>query len=87
MSVKEPLSTVQLDPISTPSSKMTLPICGVLIFFCLIGIKPKPLIPILDPSFICTYGPIKEFFIETKEPMTQLFPITTLLSIMVLLPT
>ena len=50
----DPLSIVLLAPISTPSSKITLPICGVLRFFCLIGIKPKPLIPILDPSFICT---------------------------------
>ena len=85
MSVKEPLSTVQLDPISTPSSKITLPICGVLRFFCLIGIKPKPLVPIFEPSFMCTLEPINEFLITINDPITQFSPILTLLSIIVLL--
>ena len=50
MSEREPLSIVQLAPISTFSSNITFPICGVLIFLLLIGIKPKPLTPIFDPS-------------------------------------
>ena len=42
VSDKEPLSIVLLAPISTPSSKITLPICGVLKFLLGIGIKPNP---------------------------------------------
>ena len=41
---------VLLDPISTPSSNITLPICGVLKFLLLIGTKPNPFTPIFDPS-------------------------------------
>ena len=52
VSDNEPLSIVQLEPISTPSSKITFPICGDLIFLFLLGIKPKPFIPIFDPSCI-----------------------------------
>ena len=41
---------VLLAPISTPSSNITFPICGVLKFLFFIGIKPNPLTPILLPS-------------------------------------
>ena len=79
VSVTEPLSIVLLAPISTPSSKITFPICGVLIFLFLTGIKPKPLIPILTPSCIWTLFEINEFLIVTKVPIIQLLPILTLL--------
>ena len=69
VSVIEPLSTVQLAPISTPSSKITFPIWGVLIFFCLTGIKPKPLMPILEPSFMCTQSSIIEYFKDNDLPL------------------
>ena len=50
VSFTEPLSIVLLAPISTPSSKITFPTCGVLVFLFLLGIKPKPFTPIFDPS-------------------------------------
>jgi len=86
VSLIEPLSIVQLAPTSTPSSSKTLPICGDLKFLFFTGIKPKPLIPIFEPSFILTKFLIKEFFIRTNDPMLQFSPIRTLLSIIVLFP-
>ena len=81
----DPLSIVLFDPISTPSSKITLPMWGVLIFLLLLGIKPKPFTPTYDPSWMTTLSEINEFLITTKEPIIQLRPIFTLLSIMLLL--
>jgi len=49
---RDPLSIVLLAPTSTPSSNITFPICGVLVFLFLLGIKPKPFTPIFDPSWI-----------------------------------
>ena len=69
VSVKEPLSIVQFAPISTPSSKTTVAICGVLKFFSLAGIKPKPYTPILDPAWTQTSFDINEFFIVTSDPI------------------
>ena len=59
---------------------------GVLIFLFLLGIKPKPLTPILHPSCILTLLEIKEFLIVTNDPIIQFSPILTLLSIILLLP-
>ncbi len=86
MSVTDPLSIVQFAPISTPSSNITFPICGDLKFLFLIGINPKPLTPIFEPSFILTKSLINEFLIVTKEPIIQPSPISTLLSITLLFP-
>ena len=61
----EPLSIVQFEPSSTPSFKITLPMCGILIFFPFIGINPKPFSPILHPSWTTTLLPIIEFLITT----------------------
>ena len=59
--MSDPLSIVQLAPISTPSSNITFPTCGVLVFLFLLGMKPKPFTPTLEPSWICTLLEIKEF--------------------------
>ena len=64
-----------LAPTSTPSSNITFPICGVLVFLFLLGIKPKPFTPIFDPSWIHTLSKISEFLMVTKEPTTQFSPI------------
>ena len=87
VSLKDPLSIVQFAPTSTPFSNIAFPIWGVLWFFCEDGMKPKPLKPILDPSWICTSLDIKEFLIVTNEPIVQFSPTSTLLSIILLLPT
>jgi hypothetical protein len=78
---KEPLSIVAPHPISELSSIKTIPICGYLKFFFLSGKKPKPFFPITQPSNIFTLLPTRVFLIITLEPIEQLSPITTLLSI------
>ena len=86
VSLTEPLSIVLFAPISTSSSNITLPVCGALKFFSGDGIKPKPLIPILEPSWIQTLLCINVFLIVTNDPIRHFSPITTLLSITLLLP-
>ena len=78
---KDPLSIVAPHPISELSSIKTIPMCGYLKFFCLFGKKPKPFFPITQPSNIFILLPIIVFLIITLEPIEQLSPITTLLSI------
>ena len=55
-------------------------------FLSLLGKKPKPFFPITQPSKIDTLFLIKEFLMITLDPIEQLSPITTLLSIIVLWP-
>ena len=81
---KEPLSIVAPQPISQLSSIITIPICGYRIFSFLLGKKPNPFLPITQPSNINTLFLINAFLIITFDPIEQLLPITTLLSIIVL---
>tara|TARA_Y100000590_G_scaffold466226_1_gene640913 strand:+ start:332 stop:523 length:192 start_codon:yes stop_codon:yes gene_type:complete len=60
---------------------MTIPMCGYLIFLFLVGKNPNPFFPIIAPSSMDTLFPTNVFLIITFEPMMQLFPIITLLSI------
>ena len=85
VSPRDPLSMVQLAPISTPSSKITFPTWGVLKLLFFIGINPNPFNPTFDPSWILTKFEIIEFLIVTKDPIIQFSPIKTLLSIILLL--
>ena len=55
-------------------------------FSFLLGKKPNPFFPITQPSNIETLFLIIVFLIITLEPIEQLSPITTLLSIIVLWP-
>ena len=80
----DPRSIVELQPISTLFSIITAPICGYLKLPFLSGKKPKPFFPITHPSKIWTLFLIKEFLKITFEPITQLSPIETFFSIMVL---
>ena len=80
----EPLSIVELQPISQLSSILTIPICAYLRFLLLLGKNPKPCLPITQLSRIFTLLPIKVFLIITLEPIEQLFPIETFFSIIVL---
>ena len=82
----DPLSIVEPQPISQLSSIITSPICGYLIFLLLLGKKPKPFLPIIQPSKISTLFFIIVFLIITFEPIEQLSPIITLLSIIELCP-
>ena len=52
VSEKEPLSMVHPDPISEFSLITTHPMCGYLKFSKLYGKKPKPFLPIIQPSSI-----------------------------------
>ena len=54
--------------------------------FFLFGKKPNPFLPITQPSKILTLFLIIVFLIITFEPIEQLSPITTLLSIIELCP-
>ena len=71
-------------PISTLSSIITTPIWGYLIFFSCFGKKPNPFLPITQLSKTCTLLFIIVFLIITFDPIEQLLPILTLLSIIVL---
>ena len=73
-------------PISALSLIITNTICGYLIFFLLLGKKPKPFFPITHPSKILTELLIIVFLIITFEPIEQLSPMITLLSKIVLWP-
>ena len=81
---KDPLSIVLLHPISAFSSIITMPTCGYLIFFFILGKKPKPFLPIMDPSRILTLLPIIEYLIKTLLPITQFDPIIVFDSMIVL---
>ena len=71
----EPLSIVLLQPISTLSWMITIPMWGYLKFPLLFGKKPNPFFPITEPSKTLTLFPIKEFFIITLLPIIQFLPI------------
>ena len=72
---------VEPHPISQLSSIITIPMWGYLILPLLLGKKPKPFFPITQLSKIDTLFLIKVFLIITLDPIEQLSPITTLLSI------
>ena len=82
----DPLSIVDPHPISQLSSIITIPICGYLIFFLFLGKNPKPFFPITHPSKILTLFLTIVFLSMTLDPIEQLSPITTLLSIIELCP-
>ena len=80
----DPLSIVAPHPISEFLPITTIPMCGYLTFFCLLGKKPKPFFPIIHPSSIFTLSSIIVFLIITLDPIEQLDPILTFFSIIVL---
>ena len=82
----DPLSIVAPHPISELSPIYTIPMCGYLRFFCLLGKKPKPFFPIIQPSRIVTLFSIIVFLIITLDPIEQSDPILTFFSIIVLWP-
>ena len=77
---------MQPHPISEFSPILTIPICGYLKFFLLIGKKPNPCLPITQLSKIVTLLLINVFLIITFDPIEQLSPIETFCSIIVLCP-
>ena len=78
---RDPLSIVEPHPISQLSSIITIPMWGYLIFPLLFGKKQKPFFQITHPSKTETLFLIKVFLIITLDPIEQLLPIITLLSI------
>ena len=73
-------------PISEFSPIITIPICGYLKFFLLLGKKPNPCLPITQLSKTLTLLLINVFLIITFDPIEQLSPIETFCSIMLLCP-
>ena len=71
-------------PISQLSSIRTIPICGYLRFFLLLGKNPNPCLPIVQLSRILTLLPINVFLIIVFDPIEQLLPMDTFFSIIVL---
>ena len=66
---------VDPQPISQFSLIITIPMCGYLIFFVLLGKKPNPFFPIIQLSKIDTLFLIIVFRISVFEPILQLSPI------------
>ena len=77
---------MQPQPISEFSPIITIPICGYLKFFSLLGKKPNPCLPIIQLSKIVTLLLINVFLIITCDHIKQLSPIETFCSIIVLCP-
>ena len=86
VSVREPLSIVQKEPIITSFSIITLPIWGNLNLFFFSKLNPNPVWPIKVPDFIITLSPSRAFSIITFDPIIQFLPIWTFCLIITLLP-
>ena len=74
-----PLSTHELAPISTLSSRITFPICSIFTLSPFLSfIKPKPSAPITAPGCNITFSPnTQNSLITALEYIIEFFPIFT----------
>ena len=75
---------MQFEPILVLFPIKTDPICGVRVVWDLLGIKPKPDLPMTVLGWIITFFKICEHSIKTPDPIKVSFPILQFLDIVTL---